>query len=257
MKRTLLGASVALVAIFAISGAPAQAAGDYDCADFATQEEAQEHLLPGDPYGLDADNDGIACEDLPSGGGGGGGGGATEPPPPPPPPKLNKAAARAAAMHVARKLARRSPRIEKLTFAGCSRRSRTKVTCRFLGESETPTSETTCGFRVVIRGEGSATSAGLVSPRCHTRQTLFLTAARARQALQERADKIADKRARLPYVERLNRLSFSGAAEWSELSPVGVKQNCSLELVAELVPSDSLLVEDSGRECKPAEVTGS
>jgi hypothetical protein len=38
---------------------------DYDCSDFATQEEAQEYLLPGDPYNLDADNDGIACEDLP------------------------------------------------------------------------------------------------------------------------------------------------------------------------------------------------
>ena len=52
---------------------------DYDCADFANQAEAQEYLLPGDPYRLDADNDGIACEDLPcpcasSGGGGGGGG---------------------------------------------------------------------------------------------------------------------------------------------------------------------------------------
>jgi hypothetical protein len=39
----------------------------YDCPDFATQPEAQAQLLPGDPYGLDADNEGIACEDLPPG----------------------------------------------------------------------------------------------------------------------------------------------------------------------------------------------
>lgn len=49
-------------------------AADRDCSDFATQEEAQqvfERAGPGDPYNLDADGDGIACESLPSGGGGG------------------------------------------------------------------------------------------------------------------------------------------------------------------------------------------
>jgi len=63
--------------------AVAQTADLYDCSDFETQEEAQAQLLPGDPYGLDGDNDGQACETLPSGGttsggspiGGGGGGG--------------------------------------------------------------------------------------------------------------------------------------------------------------------------------------
>jgi hypothetical protein len=40
--------------------------GDLDCADFATQQEAQAELLsdPTDPNGLDADNDNIACEEL-------------------------------------------------------------------------------------------------------------------------------------------------------------------------------------------------
>lgn len=45
--------------------------GDLDCEDFATQEEAQAEfdLDPSDPNGLDADNDGLACEDsLPGGG---------------------------------------------------------------------------------------------------------------------------------------------------------------------------------------------
>ncbi len=43
--------------------------GDLDCADFDTQEEAQEVLdaNPSDPIYLDGEGDGIACESLPSG----------------------------------------------------------------------------------------------------------------------------------------------------------------------------------------------
>src|SRR5215208_4275095 len=59
----------ALSMLVALLCAPAALAQDlYDCADFATQEEAQQFSGSGDPYGLDADSDGIACEDLPSGG---------------------------------------------------------------------------------------------------------------------------------------------------------------------------------------------
>lgn len=41
--------------------------GDLDCADFATQQEAQQTLDadPSDPYGLDGEGDGIPCESLP------------------------------------------------------------------------------------------------------------------------------------------------------------------------------------------------
>ena len=56
--------------------------GDLDCADFSSQAAAQnayESSGPGDPHGLDADNDGIACETNPcpcsTGGNGGGSGG--------------------------------------------------------------------------------------------------------------------------------------------------------------------------------------
>ena len=40
--------------------------GDLDCADFATQRQAQAVLErnSGDPNNLDADNDGVACDDL-------------------------------------------------------------------------------------------------------------------------------------------------------------------------------------------------
>jgi hypothetical protein len=44
------------------SAAPAS---DYDCDDFESQEEAQLYLAPGDPYGLDEDGNGVACENLP------------------------------------------------------------------------------------------------------------------------------------------------------------------------------------------------
>ena len=44
---------------------PPPAGGDYDCSDFSTRSQAHRQLLPGDPYGLDADGDGVACEDLP------------------------------------------------------------------------------------------------------------------------------------------------------------------------------------------------
>ena len=58
----------ALSMLVALLCAPAALAQDLDCADFATQEEAQQSLESGAPYGLDADSDGIACEDLLSGG---------------------------------------------------------------------------------------------------------------------------------------------------------------------------------------------
>jgi hypothetical protein len=40
-------------------------AADFSCADFETQEEAQTYLTPRDPYVLDPDGDGLACEELP------------------------------------------------------------------------------------------------------------------------------------------------------------------------------------------------
>ena len=45
--------------------ATASPAGDYACTDFGSQEEAQAYLTPGDPYVLDPDGDGLACEELP------------------------------------------------------------------------------------------------------------------------------------------------------------------------------------------------
>lgn len=49
---------------------PVDPPADLDCADFASQADAQAALEedPSDPHGLDADGDGIACETLPDGG---------------------------------------------------------------------------------------------------------------------------------------------------------------------------------------------
>jgi endonuclease YncB( thermonuclease family) len=68
--------------VLAVAAASPARAQDRDCSDFDNQAEAQqfyENSGPGDPHGLDGDdNDGRACESLPcpcAGGGGGGGGG--------------------------------------------------------------------------------------------------------------------------------------------------------------------------------------
>ncbi len=70
MRRFMLLAALCAALVLALAPT-VMAQQDVDCGDFATQEEAQQFLLPGDPNGLDADNDGTACDDLPSGGTGG------------------------------------------------------------------------------------------------------------------------------------------------------------------------------------------
>ncbi|MFJ8818272.1 excalibur calcium-binding domain-containing protein [Amycolatopsis thermoflava] len=70
MISRVLG-TVAVAGIALLGPAPAVFAAQptdlYDCGDFTYQEEAQAIFdqTPGDPYNLDDDNDGIACESLP------------------------------------------------------------------------------------------------------------------------------------------------------------------------------------------------
>lgn len=68
MYRILMTAALTAAVLLAFGGA-ALAQEDLDCGDFATQGEAQAELDadPSDPHGLDADDDGVACEDLPPG----------------------------------------------------------------------------------------------------------------------------------------------------------------------------------------------
>src|SRR4051794_36787177 len=64
MTKAMIVAAAAAVGI-AVGAAPASSPEDYDCADFAFQEDAQAKLLAGDPYRLDQDGDGVACQSLP------------------------------------------------------------------------------------------------------------------------------------------------------------------------------------------------
>jgi endonuclease YncB( thermonuclease family) len=72
--RKIILAAIALTAVtapMALTAAPAMAAGDRDCGDFASQKAAQIFYLEAggprmDPHGLDADRDGIACETNPA-----------------------------------------------------------------------------------------------------------------------------------------------------------------------------------------------
>ncbi len=68
MRRLVLLAALSMMAMLVFAPVAMAQTDLYDCPDFTTQEEAQQFLLAGDPYGLDADNDGMACDDLPSGG---------------------------------------------------------------------------------------------------------------------------------------------------------------------------------------------
>ncbi|MGV1047109.1 MAG: excalibur calcium-binding domain-containing protein [Solirubrobacterales bacterium] len=72
--RRIAALALALVALVALAAAlvaqPAAAFQDRDCADFATQKKAQHYFKKHggprhDPSRLDADHDGIACEDNP------------------------------------------------------------------------------------------------------------------------------------------------------------------------------------------------
>jgi hypothetical protein len=233
-----------LSALFLISVASASAV-DYDCEDFETQEEAQEYLLPGDPYGLDGDNDGVACEDLPSGGGGeGGGGGGTVKPPPPP--KLSKGAAKRAAKAKARRYDRSHARVGGIVFNGCSRRSKYKVACSFYADGHNANFETRCNLRVVVRGEGSLTSATL---RARCRHEPILSFPRAKEVMEPEAERIAEKPVRLLGLARLSRTSIVGEAVWTRTN--SVRERCSVELTAVLYSSGFVEVRSRYLECLP------
>jgi hypothetical protein len=169
----VLGLAVALVAVSALPSTAA--ARDYDCADFADQAEAEEYLLPGDPYNLDGDNDGIACEDLPcpcssSPGEGGGGGGEEQPatPLPPPPYHLKMGTARSLAKQSARKFTRRNPKVSVSSLNGCRRRGERRIDCRATARGESSSSRTTCHLRIRVTAVDRHPRAALGFSNCRT-----------------------------------------------------------------------------------------
>ncbi|HWO46857.1 MAG TPA: excalibur calcium-binding domain-containing protein [Solirubrobacterales bacterium] len=174
--RLFLSALLGLAAVAFLAPSAAMAGTDYDCADFANQAEAQEYLLPGDPYRLDGDDDGVACEDLPcpcsyeegSGGGGDGGGGE---PAKPPPYHLGKGAARSAAHALLWKFVRRNPNVTSGSLGSCRRIAERRVDCRGVARGRTDTKKTTCRLRIVVRAVDRHPKARLASTRCTSRRT--------------------------------------------------------------------------------------
>jgi hypothetical protein len=207
---------------------------DYDCADFATQAEAQEYLEPGDPHNLDGDDDGIACEDLPSGGSGlGGGGGSVEQPPPPEPPKLKKSAAKGAAWDKARHFDSGNPLVSGIAFDGCSRRSKYRVDCRFSADGRRANFETFCTLKAIVRGEGSLTSASL-SHSCRRKQILSFE--RARAAMENEGELVARRSVRAVNLERRSDTRIFGQLYWFQ----GPKESCAMDMIVLLLDSGVL-----------------
>jgi len=174
--RVPLLVALTLVATAALAQAPSAAqAVDYDCADFANQAEAQEYAGNGDPYGLDGDDDGVACEDLPcpcsTETGGGGGEESTPMPPPPPPYHLTKGAARSAARAVVANFVRRSPRVASGYVGACRRLGERRVHCEGTARGRSGTVKTTCRLRVAIRAVDRHPKARLSSVNCQHRET--------------------------------------------------------------------------------------
>jgi hypothetical protein len=168
----VLGLAAALVIPSAL---PSMAAArDYDCADFTNQAEAEEYLLPGDPYNLDGDDDGIACEDLPcpcsSTPGGGGGGGEEQPPAPPPPPPyhLKMGTARSLAKQVAKKFTRRNPNVSVSRLGSCNRSGERRINCLATARGESSNSRTTCRLRIRVTAVDRHPKATLGFSNCRT-----------------------------------------------------------------------------------------
>lgn len=162
--RFALTLGIGLIAAIAIViASPREAfAVDYDCSDFATQEEAQRYLLPGDPHRLDADNDGVACEDLPSGGGGGGGNNGGPGQAQPRPYKLSKGKARRVANRKAQRFIRKRGRFASSRTGRCIRRSRKRIDCTTIIRGR----GIKCRMLVVVKGTRGGTKGRIRAVRC-------------------------------------------------------------------------------------------
>jgi hypothetical protein len=250
----VLAVLLGVVAIGLTAKAPTPAAArDYDCADFANQAEAEEYLLPGDPYNLDADNDGIACEDLPCpcSSASGGGGNVVDPPPPPPPPKLSKNTAKHISKRLIRGIVRSSGRLTTMQFHGCSRTSNHHVDCALTARGETQRVRVKCEYGVVVTGSDGSASGHIEFHHCQTTERPFLTYAEAKAAIQPVADRLSGTTEPVA-LTRYGRLVFRGLVEWfvkaDETHP---RELCSLESLARLQPSGRVLVTADELNCEP------
>jgi hypothetical protein len=253
--------ALTLLATAVLAQAPNQAqARDYDCADFANQAEAQEYAGNGDPYGLDGDDDGIACEDLPcpcsyEESSGGGGGGSNPAPPPPPPYRLTKSAARHAAHSVVARFVRQSPRVNAGSVGSCRRLAERRVDCDGTARGRTGTTKTTCHVRVAVRAVDRHPKARLSAVHCRTADTVKLTAGDAANAIRARGAELAGKRVGLGFLARRSRISFLGTAEWTRASASApaVREECFALIEAALTSNRQVraVLVETGCEAIP------
>jgi hypothetical protein len=257
--KLFLSALLATAAAAFLTPASALAETDYDCSDFANQAEAQEYLLPGDPYGLDADNDGIACEDLPcpcsyeEGSEGEGHGG---PAPEPPPYRLTKAAARHAAHTLVRKFVQRNAKVSAGSVGTCRRLGERRIDCQAVARGHTGTTKTTCRLRIAVRAPSRRPEARLASTRCQTRLTAKLTARAAAGAIRSRGNELAGKRVSLGLLERRSRVSFLGSVEWTQPSSTSpaTKEECFALMEAALTSARRVRVVVIETGCEPVPI---
>jgi hypothetical protein len=260
------GVLVAALAIVAggylALGSSTAAARDYDCADFSSQAEAQEYLLPGDPYNLDGDSDGVACEDNPcpcsssAGPAESYGGGHSEPtklPPPPPPYKLKMHAARRAALAVVAEFVRRSPIADGANLGPCVRRSPRRIDCTGVARGATEATRSSCDLRVAVPARNRRPRARLAGVRCTTTRTRFLTAARARGAIRERGSELAGKEVGVFELARLDASAFRGIVEWTERSDARppATEKCTARIEAALTSGEAVATQVLESGCEP------
>ncbi len=256
--RIRLAASAAIAAlagVLLVAPSPPQASAvDFDCADFPNQAAAQEYLPPGDPHRLDADSDGIACEDLPcpcsvSPGENGPGPAAT--PMAPPPYRLDKTDARRAAHKVAREFARSNDFVTTAVVGECRRRAQRRIDCFAVDRGESSTTKTACHLRIAVRGSNRHPYAELASSQCQTASLLTLTAARALVAISDGAKELLGVPVRIVGISRRSRGSFDALAEWTRPGTAGGIEKCTAFLKAVLFAHDRVIVSVDLFSCEP------
>lgn len=250
---------VAVATVILIAQSPAARGADLDCADFASQAEAQESLTPGDPNGLDGDNDGIACEDNPcpcssASSGGGSTDSAPAAPAPPPPYRLDKGAARHAARGIALSFAGRNGRVDSVVVGVCRRLGERRVDCEAVGRGRTEASETLCHLRIAVRAPNRAPAARLASSSCQTRSTL-LTAGLALAEIRARAAELAGKPVPVASLERISATALRGRAQWNRRGQSASPEECFALIEAELLSPSQIRTRIIESGCDPSGVT--
>jgi hypothetical protein len=233
------------------SSPPKAAATDFDCDDFPNQATAQEYLHPGDPYFLDADNDGVACESLPCPCAGKTQGSGQTAAKPPAPSRLDEAAARRMARKAAREFAQSHERVTTTAVGDCKRRAARHVDCLAIDRGKSDTTRTICHLRVAVRGDSATPRAKLASVNCRTTSLFTLTEARALAAIGEEMSKLVAEPVRIVGVHRDSRTSFTASIEWTRSNPTGGLEKCSALSEAKLSTPDNLTVSLLIFDCNP------